>query len=98
MSLTLPDVYLPASPSVTMKRASLLLLIPTGFLLAVPSPSHAGEPRQTPEQARFFETRVRPLLVERCFGCHGPDKQRSDLRLDSAEGVRRGGVSGVPLI
>src|SRR5207244_3676517 len=69
-----------------------------GLFLAIPHFCRAGDSVPTPAQARFFETRVRPLLVERCFGCHGPDKQRSGLRLDSAEGLRRGGESGTVLV
>jgi len=52
----------------------------------------------TPEKVKEFETRVRPLLVERCFKCHGPAKQKGGLRLDSAEGIRKGGDSGTPLV
>ncbi len=37
----------------------------------------------TPQQAKFFETRVRPLLAERCFACHGAARQSGGLRLDS---------------
>ncbi len=58
----------------------------------------AGEQKPTPEQVQFFETRIRPLLVKRCLGCHGPAKQKSNLRLDSAEGLRKGGASGDALI
>ncbi len=58
----------------------------------------AAEPLLKPEGARFFETRIRPLLAEHCFACHGPAKQKSDLRLDSAEAFRRGGSSGEMLI
>src|SRR4051812_36866650 len=48
-------------------------------------PGLAGEeaPAPTPEQVRFFETQVRPTLAEHCFKCHGPDKQKANLRLDS---------------
>jgi hypothetical protein len=81
-----------------MNRGVFNLLIPVGFLLAVHAPCQAGEPRPTAEQVRFFETRIRPLLADRCFSCHGPDRQRSDLRLDSAEGIRRGGATATPLI
>ena len=42
----------------------------------------------------FFEAKVRPLLVEHCTRCHGPDKQKGGLRLDSAGAVMRGGESG----
>lgn len=44
--------------------------------------------------AAFFESRVRPVLAARCFGCHGPERQLSSLRLDSAAGVAKGGQRG----
>src|SRR4051812_45622858 len=47
---------------------------------------------------RFFESRIRPILAEHCFGCHGPAKQKSGLRLDSAEAYKKGGSSGEPLV
>jgi mono/diheme cytochrome c family protein len=43
---------------------------------------------------QFFEQRVRPILVEYCHSCHGPKKQELGLRLDSAEGLRKGSESG----
>ena len=48
----------------------------------------------SPEQIEFFESQVRPLLVEHCHQCHGADKQKGGLRLDSREGVLLGGESG----
>jgi hypothetical protein len=51
-----------------------------------------------PEDVRFFETRVRPLLANKCLKCHGPEKQKGELRLDSVEGVKKGGGSGQPLV
>ena len=42
----------------------------------------------------FFELKVRPLLVQRCFGCHGDRKQESDLRLDSRALILQGGATG----
>ena len=41
-----------------------------------------------------FERKVRPLLAERCYGCHGPEKQESGLRLDSRDALLRGDESG----
>jgi cytochrome c5 len=41
-----------------------------------------------------FEKEVRPLLVRRCVSCHGPDKQKGGLRLDSKAGWQTGGDSG----
>ena len=44
----------------------------------------------------FFETRIRPVLVEHCYECHsaksGPVE--SDFLLDTRDGIRKGGASG----
>ncbi|MDA0372757.1 MAG: PSD1 and planctomycete cytochrome C domain-containing protein [Planctomycetota bacterium] len=45
-----------------------------------------------------FERAVRPLLVARCVECHGPKKQKSGLRLDHGDFIRRGGARGPALI
>ena len=49
---------------------------------------------ESPEALEHFERHVRPLLVERCQGCHGREKQFAGLRLDSRDGVLAGGDSG----
>ena len=41
-----------------------------------------------------FTRDVRPILQERCFACHGSDKQKSGYRLDSREAAMQGGDSG----
>jgi hypothetical protein len=49
-----------------------------------------------PAQRDFFEQEVRPVLVRRCFECHGPDSEEGEagLRLDSLAGMVQGGQSG----
>ncbi len=44
----------------------------------------------------FFEKRVRPLLVQRCFECHSAkaEKLKGGLLLDSREAILAGGDSG----
>jgi hypothetical protein len=37
---------------------------------------------------------VKPILAARCYSCHGPEKQRSGLRLDTAAAALKGGNSG----
>ncbi len=37
---------------------------------------------------------VKPLLGKNCTRCHGPDKQQSELRLDTAAFMLKGGKSG----
>jgi cytochrome c553 len=49
---------------------------------------------QAAQDASFFEARIRPVLVEKCAGCHGPKKQEMGLRLDTAAGLRKGSDAG----
>src|SRR6185436_15270407 len=37
---------------------------------------------------------IRPLLEASCFRCHGEEKQKGELRLDSHEAVLKGGGDG----
>ena len=58
------------------------------FLLV---PARADDPDIT-----FFETKIRPVLVEHCYKCHSADAKKpgGGLLLDSRDGVRKGGESG----
>ncbi|MFT7539081.1 MAG: hypothetical protein ACI9K5_000030 [Gammaproteobacteria bacterium] len=50
---------------------------------------------QTDElELAHFEEKVRPLLAEQCVQCHGPEKQKGGLRLDSISGMLHGGDGG----
>lgn len=52
------------------------------------------------EGAEFFEKRIRPVLVEKCYSCHSATakKVRGGLKLDSSAAIRSGGDSGVILV
>ncbi|MBI1311013.1 DUF1549 domain-containing protein [bacterium] len=50
------------------------------------------------EAEHFFETRIRPVLIEKCFKCHGGDKVSSGLRVDSRDSLLKGGEYGEPSI
>lgn len=50
------------------------------------------------EDATFFESRVRPILVQRCYACHGGVKSGGGLSLETAEGWRKGGESGPAIV
>ncbi|MEY2408923.1 MAG: hypothetical protein QOF48_1593 [Verrucomicrobiota bacterium] len=47
---------------------------------------------------RHFAERVKPLLESRCISCHGPDKVKGGLRLDSRAAVLKAGDSGQPSV
>jgi hypothetical protein len=46
----------------------------------------------------FFEQRIRPILVDHCYECHGPDDPSGQLRLDTRAGWTRGGESGPAIV
>jgi cytochrome c553 len=81
-----------------MRRALLANMVGLliGSVLAAGELASAAEP--TAEQLRFFETQVRPVLVEHCQKCHGAEKQWSNFRLDSREAILRGGDFGPAMV
>lgn len=49
-------------------------------------------------QIKLFEAHVRPVLVAHCIQCHGPEKQKGKLRLDSLSAAIEGGESGPAVV
>ena len=49
---------------------------------------------ETQEQLEFFESKVRPILVQRCYECHSGQQNQGGLRLDHRQGLLTGGDSG----
>ena len=45
----------------------------------------------------FFETRIRPILANRCYACH-TDSRLGELRLDSRQNILKGGKSGPAIV
>jgi hypothetical protein len=45
-----------------------------------------------------FARDIEPILVKRCWECHGPDQHKAGLRLDSRAAALKGGKSGRPAI
>ena len=43
-----------------------------------------------------FARQIQPILIKRCSECHGPDKQKNNLRLDRKADAFKGGKSGWP--
>ena len=54
---------------------------------------------QTPD-IEFFEARIRPVLVQKCYSCHNSKMPapKGSLVLDSKEGLLKGGTSGPALV
>src|SRR5688572_31336624 len=57
--------------------------------------ARAADSATAKEGVEFFEKNIRPVLVERCYKCHSEgDKVKGKLRLDTREGVLKGGENG----
>jgi uncharacterized membrane protein/mono/diheme cytochrome c family protein len=72
------------------------LPVPDTGPLAAPAPT-PGSPvasPATPESVAFFALRVEPIFEDKCNTCHGPEKKKGKLRLDSFEYVMAGGKDG----
>ncbi|MGE0756874.1 MAG: DUF1553 domain-containing protein [Pirellulaceae bacterium] len=66
-------------------------------LAAVTSVSMVGAQEQAADY-KFFEDRIRPLLIQHCYDCHGPDTAEGNLRLDTRSGWERGGDRGPAIV
>lgn len=66
-------------------------------LLVVATGAQAGDEKAGID---FFESRIRPVLVEHCYECHSSEAKhvRGGLLLDSREGARTGGDSGPAVV
>ena len=54
----------------------------------------------TAEGSRFFETKIRPVLMNKCAKCHSStaEKLKAGLLVDSREGLRKGGDTGPSIV
>ena len=76
-----------------------LLLIPLSLLMIVILKSQELSAQDDP-RASFFEKKIRPLLIEHCYGCHAQESEElgGNLRLDHRAGWERGGDLGPAVI
>ena len=72
--------------------AALVMVTLVGLSLNI----HAQE--KSPEAEKFFESKVRPLLVERCHKCHAGTMTKGKLRLESREALLKGGETGPAVV
>jgi hypothetical protein len=63
-------------------------------------PLYAADREPLPGELDFFESRIRPILVNHCYKCHSESSKQAKggLRLDSRESVIKGGDSGTAVI
>jgi len=83
-----------------MNLRLLLVCSITAILPAIASGSENEVPENTAAGIKFFETKIRPLLVKHCYECHSVESgvANGELRLDSRGAIRKGGDRGPAIV
>jgi mono/diheme cytochrome c family protein/uncharacterized membrane protein len=84
--LTHGDTYLTRYAPEPLKR-----LLGTAPAPRASASAAAGAPAREP---RLFADVIQPILGERCVSCHGDEKVKGGLRLDSLANIMKGGEDG----
>lgn len=91
-----------AAPATHCGRRSIGLLILSLVTWSWPVAAQASETEQSPtsDQVAYFESKVRPILVEHCYQCHSAEAEQIEagLVLDTRSGWKAGGDSGPAIV
>jgi hypothetical protein len=85
----------PGLKGVAIRSRLPLTLLFVILILCLHSPAQSNA---NDESTQFFESQIRPLLIENCQSCHGEKKQEAGLRLDSREALIKGGDTGPAIV
>ena len=69
-----------------------------GVVLVACSPLLANAQQHDVKKSEFFESRIRPVLIQHCYECHSTKaaKIKGRLLLDSRDGVLKGPTPQAP--
>jgi mono/diheme cytochrome c family protein len=94
-----------------MKRettTTVLIAALGGFMIALPAlfaiigflaPKRVVRAAQSVDKGvALYTEKVQPILKEQCSSCHGPEKARSGLRVDSRDALVTGGSRGPAIV
>ena len=74
------------------------LVLPVLWAMLAPGAVGAADPPAA-ETIDFFESRIRPVLVEHCYQCHNSvDTAEAELALDFRDGLRKASQRGVIVV
>src|ERR1051325_959905 len=79
-----------------MRKTFILL----GIALSATFASQAADPdlKKLPAPAGktglTYDADIKPMFEKTCFKCHGPEKQKAKLRVDSLAAVKKVGADG----
>jgi hypothetical protein len=85
---------------VARRRAAALVAVAVVLCASIINASQATTPASSTtasQSADHFEAKIRPLLAANCFACHA-ERALAGLRVDSREGLLRGGETGPAIV
>ena len=70
------------------------------LISALASTARAADSEFSDQDLQFFETKVRPVLVEHCYRCHSTEakKLKAGLFMDSRDAILKGGDTGPAMV
>ena len=78
-----------------MKRIGLILgLVAASALVSAADVDVSKLPPASAKKDLTFDKDILPLFQKSCVKCHGPEKQKGKLRLDTLEATLKGGENG----
>jgi hypothetical protein len=81
----------------TRTRWIRAIVLAAVFTVGVVTPGLRAD-NPSPEDAELFEKKIRPILVDKCQKCHGSQRQKGGLRLDSRKAAFKGGETGPVIV
>jgi hypothetical protein len=93
---------IPSDPGSSIASAICLFAVTAAIRIAAPSTvlwaGQAEKPAApTPQQVEFFETNIRPVLIDTCGECH-TENEDGELRTDSRAALLKGGETGPAIV
>lgn len=63
-----------------------------------PAPDTSTDERTTEDEIEFFTSKIKPLIEDHCYECHGFNNRKGGLSLTTRDGFLTGGESGAAVI
>ena len=83
-----------------MKNSTTLILlsISVSLLPAIAEPDLSKLPMASTKTGLIYGKDIRPIFESSCFRCHGEERHKGGLRLDSLEAALKGGEDGKVIV
>jgi uncharacterized membrane protein len=86
-----PETTPEPTPAPTPAVPTPAVETPSPAPVSMPAPTPAPTPTPTGTDKLVFQDVIMPIFVAKCNKCHGEEKQKADLRMDTFEWVMKGG-------